>query len=126
MVPTAAHEEKWCSMLACACCCAPKRAHLQRSPSRLLRPCRHPLLLGAHLQAKDQAERESRRTPASAVLRRRAAAESSAMGDAPGSGNGAAEAGQQLPPNPQPIDVTVRPQTRAVVITGGLGTYLQG
>ncbi|KAI7845433.1 hypothetical protein COHA_000985 [Chlorella ohadii] len=82
-----------------------------------LRRLRHPLLLGDHLAAKEQAERESRRTPASAVLRRRAAAEGSAMGAA-SSGAAASEAGPALPPDPQPIDVTVRPQTRAVIITG--------
>ncbi|KAL4459148.1 hypothetical protein ABPG75_014013 [Micractinium tetrahymenae] len=82
-----------------------------------LRRLRHPLLLGQHLLAKEAAEREARR--GSATARRL----QGRRGGGGGSRNGAAAAEAagaeaELPPEPQPIDVTVKPQTRAVIITG--------
>ena len=69
-------------------------------------------MLGEHLLAKEALEREQRRDSATARrlsgLRNGAAMSQSEAADA--------EAG--LPPNPQPIDVTVRLQARAVIITG--------
>ena len=53
--------------------------------------------------------------PTSASSRRAAAASRAAPA--------AAAAAAELPPDPQPIDVTVKPQTRVVVITGRLGAW---
>lgn len=79
-----------------------------------LRRLRHPLILGEHLLAKEAAEREARRGSATA---RRLPGRKDGGGGAGGGAAGAAAAAQ-LPPEPQPIDVTVKPQTRAVIITG--------
>lgn len=76
-----------------------------------LRRLRHPLILGEHLLAKDAAEREARR--GSATARRLPGRRDGGAAGGPASG-----AGMEIPSEPQPIDVTVKPQTRAVIITG--------
>lgn len=108
----------FCAFLAgCASCCVMHAsqlsawlaglAHLHAVPASCLWR-RHPLLLGEHLLAQEQLEREQRR--GSATARRLPGRRNVVRADE--------QADAQLPPNPQPIDVAVRPQTRAVIITG--------
>lgn len=91
-----------------------------------LKRLRHPLLLGDHLLAQRQLERERRTLAGSGgagsgarrLRHNRGGAGSSSDSEGEEDGRGR---GRGLPPLPQPIDVVVQPQTRAVVITGASG-----
>ncbi|KAL3134938.1 hypothetical protein ABBQ32_007900 [Trebouxia sp. C0010 RCD-2024] len=85
-----------------------------------LKQLRHPLLLGRHLQGKEKTAREQRQGKSGAQLRRLSNRKQSTLAT-PANNSDRQEKKEDaavLANGPVAIDVCVRPETRAVIITG--------
>ena len=80
-----------------------------------LAPCRHPLLLARHLDARDKQRQQRHRQQTGTQTRHL----SNRKQVTPTGGTGAVDTAQSdAQPAPVPIDVQLRPDVRAMIITG--------